>query len=60
MTESLANVCKALAAAQGKLRKAVKDSTNPHFRSRYADLESVIEAMREPFASEGLSVVRIS
>lgn len=58
MTESLANVCKALAAAQGKLRKAVKDSTNPHFRSRYADLESVIEAMREPFASEGLSVVQ--
>lgn len=58
MTESLSNVCKALAAAQGKLRKAVKDSTNPHFRSRYADLESVIEAMREPFASEGLSVVQ--
>lgn len=58
MTEPLSNVCKALAAAQGKLRKAVKDSTNPHFRSRYADLESVIEAMREPFASEGLSVVQ--
>lgn len=58
MSDSLSNVCKALAAAQGKLRKAVKDSTNPHFRSRYADLESVIEAMREPFASEGLSVVQ--
>ena len=58
MVESMANVCKALAAAQGKLRKAVKDSTNPHFRSRYADLESVIEAMREPFASEGLAVVQ--
>jgi hypothetical protein len=58
MVESMSNVCKALAAAQGKLRKAVKDSTNPHFRSRYADLESVIEAMREPFASEGLAVVQ--
>jgi hypothetical protein len=58
MSDSLSNVCKSLAAAQGKLRKAVKESTNPHFRSRYADLESVIEAMREPFASEGLSVVQ--
>lgn len=57
-SESIASLAKALAAAQGKLKKAVKDSTNPHFRSRYADLESVIEAMREPFASEGLSVVQ--
>jgi hypothetical protein len=59
-SESIASLAKALAAAQGKLRKAVKDSTNPHFRSRYADLESVIEAMREPFAAEGLSVVQLT
>ena len=59
-SESIASLAKALAAAQGKLRKAVKDSTNPHFRSRYADLESVIEAMREPFAQEGLSVVQLT
>jgi hypothetical protein len=59
-SESIASLAKALSAAQGKLRKAVKDSTNPHFRSRYADLESVIEAMREPFAAEGLSVVQLT
>jgi hypothetical protein len=57
-SESIASLAKALAAAQGKFRKAIKDSTNPHFRSRYADLESVIEAMRAPFADEGLSIVQ--
>lgn len=51
-------ICTALAKAQGALKKAAKDSTNPHFRSRYADLESVIEAMREPFTENGLSVTQ--
>ena len=45
----------ALAGAQSQLKAALKDSTNPHFKSRYADLESVIEAMRVPFAANGLA-----
>jgi hypothetical protein len=48
----------ALSKAQGSLKKAMKDSTNPHFKSRYADLESVIDAMREPFAENGLAVLQ--
>jgi len=44
----------ALSKAQAAMKGAVKDSTNPHFRSRYADLESVIEAIRKPFADNGL------
>jgi hypothetical protein len=51
-------ICTALNKAQASLKKAVKDSTNPHFKSRYADLESVLDAMREPFAENGLSVTQ--
>ncbi len=45
---------KAMSRAQAAMKGAVKDATNPHFRSRYADLESVIEAIRKPFADNGL------
>lgn len=57
-SESIAKISEAIAKAQGKLKKAVKDSTNPHFKSRYADLESVLDAMRDAFASEQLAVVQ--
>jgi hypothetical protein len=48
----------ALCKAQSQLRGAVKDSTNPHFRSNYADLESVWDACRDALTSNGLSVVQ--
>jgi len=46
----------ALSKAQGEVEGAAKDSTNPHFHSKYADLGNVIAAMREPFAKNGLSI----
>ncbi len=51
----MSEIYKALSKAQSKMKGAVKDSTNPHFRSRYADLESVIDALKAPFAEGGLS-----
>jgi hypothetical protein len=51
----MSEIYKALSKAQSKMKGAVKDSTNPHFRSRYADLESVIDALKAPFAEAGLS-----
>jgi len=48
----------ALSKAQAQIKGAFKDSTNPHFKSRYADLESVIEAMRVPFAANGLGFIQ--
>jgi hypothetical protein len=51
----MGEIHKALSKAQSKMKGAVKDSTNPHFRSRYADLESVIDALKAPFAECGLS-----
>ena len=48
----------ALAKAQGKMSFAKMDSVNPHFKSRYADLGSIIAACREPLASHGLAVIQ--
>lgn len=45
----------ALSKAQAKITGAVKDSSNPFFKSKYADLSSVMDAIREPFAEHGLS-----
>lgn len=55
-SDSLKNLAAALNAAQKELRGAVKDSKNPFFNSKYADLESVWEACREPLARNGLAV----
>lgn len=57
-SEQLNELGKALTAAQRVMRGAVKDGLNPHFRSRYADLESCWDAIREPLTSNGLSVIQ--
>lgn len=46
----------ALAIAQGTIQGAVKDRTNPAFKSSYADLASVWDACRAALSSNGLSV----
>lgn len=57
-SEQINELMTALAKAQGSMRHAVKDSTNPHFKSKYADLASVWEACREPLATNGLAVIQ--
>lgn len=52
----LKDLATALAKAQASVKGAVKDSTNPAFRSKYADLESVWDACRKPLTDNGLSV----
>lgn len=59
-SESIAALAAALAKAQGTMRHALKDSVNPHFRNRYADLASVLDAVREPLAANGLAVVQLA
>jgi hypothetical protein len=46
MTDTAAhpNIYAALAAAQMKMEPVVKGATNPHFKSKYADLSDVVQA----------------
>ncbi len=48
----------ALAKAQGEIKGATKDATNPHFQSKYATLDAVWEACRVALSSNGLAVVQ--
>jgi hypothetical protein len=57
-SENINELAKALAAAQGTIEAALKDKTNPHFRSHYADISSVWEACRGPLSKNGLSIIQ--
>lgn len=48
----------ALAAVQAKLRAVREDETNPYFRSRYASLADIWDAIRPILAEQQLSVVQ--
>lgn len=48
----------ALAAAQGEMGKALKDSNNPHFKSKYADLASVMDACMPALSKHGIAVLQ--
>jgi hypothetical protein len=54
----VSNLATALCKAQSVMSGAKKDKQNPFFRSRYADLASVFDAIRAPFASNGLSITQ--
>lgn len=55
-SENLNELAVALAKAQGEIEAAPKDSVNPHFKSKYADLSSLWSACRKPLSKNGLSV----
>ena len=52
------NIAAALAAAQATMGKAIKDSSNPHFRSKYADLGSVMDACMPAMNAQGIAVIQ--
>jgi len=54
-SENINHLATALCKAQAAMGGAVKDSANPFFKSSYADLTSVIKAIKQPFADNDLS-----
>lgn len=57
-SEQINELAAALAKAQGQIKGAVKDSTNPHFKSSYADLASVWDACRDALSENGIAVIQ--
>lgn len=58
-TDSIAELAKALAKAQGEIENASKNAANPHFKSKYADLAEVLNTVRPVFSLHGLSVLQM-
>ncbi len=54
-SEQIDLLAAALVKAQAAMKPASMNSYNPHFKSKYADLASVIEAIRKPLTDNGLS-----
>ena len=57
-SESIAALAAALSKAQADITGALKDSSNPFFKSKYADLASCWDACRKQLAANGLAVIQ--
>jgi len=57
-SEQINELATALAKAQGAMTFASKDTTNPFYGKKYADLANVLEALRKPLSENSLSIVQ--
>jgi hypothetical protein len=57
-SESIAALAAALSKAQADITGALKDSANPFFKSKYADLASCWDACRKQLAANNLAVIQ--
>jgi len=55
-SENINEIAKAMSLAQQQMKPAVKDSVNPHFKSKYSDISAVWEAIRDPITTNGLTI----
>lgn len=57
-SEQIDQLAAALAKVQAQLKPAIRDSANPFFKSKYADLGAVWDACRDALAANGCSVLQ--
>ena len=49
----------ALAKAQGEIQNAALNKVNPHFKSKYADLAAIRDAVVPALSKNGVAVVQV-
>src|SRR5277367_1225857 len=57
-SDAINELASALSQAQGQITGALKDSANPFFKSKYADLASCWDACRAALSTHGLAVAQ--
>ena len=57
-SEDITKLAQALVEAQKEISGAAKDKTNPHFKSKYADLSSVSDACKKPLNDHGIAFIQ--
>lgn len=57
-SENINELAQALSRVQALLQGAKKDSNNPFYKSKYADLESVWDACREALTNNGFAIAQ--
>lgn len=58
-SESIKNIATALLSFQGEIGKIKKEAKNPFFKSTYASLPNILDAIQEPLQSSGLSFMQL-
>lgn len=58
-SETIKELAAALAKAQAVMENASKDTANPFFKSKYANLESVVGVIRPAIEKFGLSFIQV-
>jgi hypothetical protein len=56
--DDLATFFTAMSAAQGDMGAVLKDAVNPHFKSKYADLATVCDAVIPALNKHGIAVIQ--
>lgn len=56
---SIVNITKALVEFNKDCSSIKKDSINPQFRSKYADLSDILDAISEPLAKNNLAIIQM-
>jgi hypothetical protein len=57
-SESIGKISEALAKAQGQMKNASFDAVNPHYKSKYASLSSIMSACREALSQNSISIIQ--
>ena len=57
-SESIAKLAAALSAFQSEVKDPARDGENPHFRSKYVQIDGLLAAVRPILAKHGLSVIQ--
>jgi hypothetical protein len=58
-SENIDKLAPALLKAQQAIRFAAKDAQNSHLKNKYADLESVIDAIKAPLNDNGIVFIQL-
>lgn len=56
-SESISELAKSLVVANKSVKNPQKNAVNPHFRNRYATLDAIIEAYKDSYLNNGISVL---
>lgn len=57
-SENINELATAMAAVQAEIKAVSRDSTNPFFKSKYAGLEAVLDALFAVLPKNGLSIIQ--
>ena len=58
-SDNIGAIAKAMAEAQAEIHNAVKDSTNPFYKSRYANLPTFLNVIRPVYSRHGIVITQI-